>query len=312
MSDSHDNLKCAMGQAVLARLATLETAAVLYGQRVPSRTSRRRRFPPVDFYGNETTPGGLRGHRHAWPELALVLEGRLHMGVGSQVYEAISGDWLVLRPNVPHGECATQTGRTYRLFWLVLQPRALRVHVTRFSRAAGYEVVDWAEVGRLPIPRAAEARWLIQQSWTAGAEARHQARRRLMMLVGYALEQLADSMLAVTTKHPAVARVRQIIAERPGKPPALVDLAARVGVSPNYLSSLFAREMRITLRHYADHRRIELAKQQLLDPARPMKQVAYALGFADPYHFSKVFRRVTGMSPTGFRRAARESGDMAS
>lgn len=312
MADDRHSLTIALGQSLLVRLAAMESAAVLHGQRVAARMSKRRRFPPVDFYGNQTTPGGLRGHQHAWPELALVLDGRLHMGIGSQVYEARAGDWLVLRPNVPHGECAIQTGRSYQLFWFVLQPSLLRVHLTRFSRAGGYQVVAWAEVGRLPMSRAADGRWLIEQPWASGFEARLEARRRLLALVSHALERLAEPSAARPAEHPAIARVRQIIAQSPGRPPRLVELAASVGVSPNYLSSLFAREMRTTLRQYADQQRIDLAKQQLLDPARPIKQVAYALGFADPYHFSKVFHRVTGASPSAFRQAARESGDMAS
>ncbi len=305
-------LEAAIDTQVLARLAALGAAAVLHGQPVASRACGRRRFPPVDFYGTQTMASGLRGHSHAWPELALVLDGRLHMGVGERVYEPRPGDWLILRPDVPHGECARQTGQTYSLFWFVFQPRALRVHLTRFTRREGYQLIAWTELGRLPVPRAADVRWLIQQPWNDTADALHAARRRLLALVSHALEQLAQPAAARQPEHPAIARVRQIIAERPGRPPRLADLAATVGVSPNYLSSLFAREMRTTLRRYADQQRIDLARQQLLDPARPIKQVAYALGFADPYHFSKVFHRVTGLSPSAFRRAARESGDMAS
>jgi AraC-like DNA-binding protein len=301
-------LEATIGTAVLTRLAALSDAAVLHGQAVTSRVCKRRRFPPVDFYGTRTMPSGLRGHSHAWPELALVLHGRLHMGVGDRVYEPRPGDWLVLRPHVPHGECARQTGQTYSLFWFVFQPRALRVHLTRFTRREGYHVIAWMEVGRLPVPRIGDAHWLIQQPWSDHV----QVRRRLLAIISHNLEQFAEPAAVHPSEHPAVARVRQIIAERPARPPRLAELAARVGVSPNYLSSLFAREMRTTLRQYADQQRIELARQQLLDPARQIKQVAYALGFADPYHFSKVFHRVTGTSPTAFRRAARESGDMAS
>jgi AraC-like DNA-binding protein len=301
-------LEDALGTQVLAHLAALTEPAVLHGQPVASRACRRRRFPPVDFYGTQTLPSGLRGHSHAWPELALVLEGRPHMGIGDRVYEPQPGDWIVLRPNVPHGECARQTGQTYSLFWFVFQPRAWRIHLTRFTRREGYQLTAWTELGRLPVPRAADVRRLIAQPWADHA----QTRRRLLALVSHALEQLAEPSTARHAEHPAIARVRQIIADRPGKPPRLAELAARVGISPNYLSSLFAREMRTTLRQYADQQRIELARQQLLDPARSIKQVAYALGFADPYHFSKVFHRVTGVSPSAFRRAARESGDMAS
>jgi two-component system response regulator YesN len=62
----------------------------------------------------------------------------------------------------------------------------------------------------------------------------------------------------------------------------------------------------MTLRQFLDLKRVERAKALLLEPHSSIKQVAFALGYADQHQFSRVFRRVTGTSPTGFRERTLE------
>lgn len=85
-----------------------------------------------------------------------------------------------------------------------------------------------------------------------------------------------------------------------------LDLAATargVGVSKRYLQRLLG-ERDATLTGLLRDRRILEAKRLLAEPGavRPtIAQVAYAVGFADPAHFSRTFRAETGMSPRDYR-----------
>jgi AraC-like DNA-binding protein len=47
---------------------------------------------------------------------------------------------------------------------------------------------------------------------------------------------------------------------------------------------------------------MNLAAERLRDPGSLVKQVAAALGFSDPFHFSRAFKSVFGLSPEAFRR----------
>jgi len=47
---------------------------------------------------------------------------------------------------------------------------------------------------------------------------------------------------------------------------------------------------------------MNVAAQRLQKPEVLVKQVAYELGFTDPFHFSRAFKRVFGLSPAMFRR----------
>lgn len=85
--------------------------------------------------------------------------------------------------------------------------------------------------------------------------------------------------------------------------PAMI--AAACGVSVNYLHKVFqASNLQLESVLYAT--RIEKCKQLLIDPAcrhMTVQQIAYRAGFSHPSHFSRVFRKSVGMSPTEFRCA---------
>jgi AraC family transcriptional regulator len=58
---------------------------------------------------------------------------------------------------------------------------------------------------------------------------------------------------------------------------------------------------------YLRRLRIGRAARQLAESETPLAEIALAAGFADQSHFSNVFRRQTGMSPSSFRRSVRTS-----
>jgi AraC family transcriptional regulator len=55
--------------------------------------------------------------------------------------------------------------------------------------------------------------------------------------------------------------------------------------------------------HYIARRRLERACTMMMATREPLSQVALACGLCDQAHLSKVFRRLTGMSPSAWRRA---------
>lgn len=87
-----------------------------------------------------------------------------------------------------------------------------------------------------------------------------------------------------------------------------VDLersAAQVGLSPFHFLRVFAAVVGATPHQYLVRARLRLAARALADSDRAITEVAYDCGFGDLSNFVRSFHRAAGVSPRGFRRAAR-------
>ncbi len=102
-------------------------------------------------------------------------------------------------------------------------------------------------------------------------------------------------------------RVDAAVLRRFDRPPALADLAAGVHLSSSALSHRFQRETGMSVMVRVRWLRIREARRLLADPDATVAAVARAVGFSSPFHLSRVFSQVTGMSPQEFRRRSRTS-----
>jgi AraC-like DNA-binding protein len=79
------------------------------------------------------------------------------------------------------------------------------------------------------------------------------------------------------------------------------EIAGAVGVSEDYLSRVFNRELNISPWDFLNRYRVLQSKHLLLQTADTIGAISRQVGFKDQAYFSRVFRKVTGMSPQGFR-----------
>ncbi|WP_139903105.1 helix-turn-helix domain-containing protein [Clostridium thermarum] len=79
------------------------------------------------------------------------------------------------------------------------------------------------------------------------------------------------------------------------------DLAEILDVNPNYLSELFKKEVGITLSEYIQREKIEEAKRLLTSTLDPILYISARLNFHDQSHFTKLFKKFTGLTPKKYR-----------
>ncbi len=81
----------------------------------------------------------------------------------------------------------------------------------------------------------------------------------------------------------------------------LQDLAKVCGLSPSRLSHLFKEQVGETPLQYLEQRRIEIARDLLQMTGKSVSQIAYEVGFNNPFYFSRIYRRRMGIPPSATR-----------
>ena len=139
---------------------------------------------------------------------------------------------------------------------------------------------------------------------------------------GYALRDLAAAAAALRS---SLAEIARILATRGGERSArervaasvdvlrrewlrarrLDELAAAAGLSPAHYSSLFREQTGFSPIDYLIRLRVQHACRLLDRTTQRVHEVAAAVGYDDPYYFTRCFRRVMGRSPREYRRVTK-------
>lgn len=83
--------------------------------------------------------------------------------------------------------------------------------------------------------------------------------------------------------------------------PTVKYCASELCLSTNYFGDLIKKETGKTALEWIQSKIIDIAKEQLLIPTSSISQVAYGLGFQYPQHFTRVFKKLTGITPHEYR-----------
>lgn len=97
-----------------------------------------------------------------------------------------------------------------------------------------------------------------------------------------------------------VAQVARLLDAAPAERPTVAQMAARLSLTPRQLLYQFSKAAGEPLALWTRKRRVAVGRR-LLSQGLSVTQAAERLGYANPYHFSRVFKDVTGLSPSAIR-----------
>jgi transcriptional regulator GlxA family with amidase domain len=100
-----------------------------------------------------------------------------------------------------------------------------------------------------------------------------------------------------------VASAIAIMERQRAEPIGIDELARAVNLSPSYLTRLFHQHVGCAPAHYDRQQRLQRAYELITGSFLSIKEVMAAVGWNDPSHFSRDFRRQFGLSPRALRAA---------
>ncbi len=125
-----------------------------------------------------------------------------------------------------------------------------------------------------------------------------------------AIEGMVLEMIAVVMRFPKepgprtprwLTQAREIVHERFREQITITGIAEQVQVHPVYLGNTFRQKYGHSIVDYLRELRVHHASRQLSESSDSLATIAQATGFSDQSHFSRVFKRITGMTPAAYR-----------
>lgn len=102
--------------------------------------------------------------------------------------------------------------------------------------------------------------------------------------------------------------ISQYIRENYSYDISMQDLARSMNYSEAYFCRLFKQCFGKNFTAFLTEYRVDMAKELMRQPTVSIKEIGKTVGYGDPNYFAKVFKRITGQSPTEYRTEAFRTG----
>lgn len=117
-------------------------------------------------------------------------------------------------------------------------------------------------------------------------------------------EMISGQIQDIKSRQDIIAKADYYILNHYAEDIALEDVASYVGLSPFYFCRLYKSDAGKNFSQQLTEIRISKAKQFLTQPDCTIKDAAYSVGYNDPNYFSRIFRKITGMTASQFKENA--------
>lgn len=129
----------------------------------------------------------------------------------------------------------------------------------------------------------------------------YKAKRSLMEIIDLIFNELSSHKKYVDSND--INRILDYIEKNLKKNVTLEEVAEFGAISPYYLCKLFKRKIGINFSTYIVNRKMEIAKELLEYTDMPILNIALELSYNEPNYFSKVFKKIEGVTPTEYRKS---------
>lgn len=266
------------------------------GRFVPVHTGSPR-FDSVEIAGFRITDAWfppdlvLPPHEHEWAIFAVMLEGSFQVGFRQRAFDCPpSGVWTE-PAGERHGNRVEQAGARV----VVVQPDPAREEDLRPCR----DILD--SINNFRHERIASLARRLAVELAAPDVASPLAMEATVLEMLAAAARLEERKRRGGEPPAYVVRARDLIQDRFSESLRIADVAAAVDVQPMRLASGFRAHYHTSIGSYVRQRRVEWAAERLIGSQDSLATIALKAGYTDQSHFTRAFKRQTGLTPGRYR-----------
>jgi AraC-like DNA-binding protein/mannose-6-phosphate isomerase-like protein (cupin superfamily) len=234
-------------------------------------------------------------HIHKSFSLGIVKKGQRVIRVKGEQHIVSSNECFMINPHQPHS-CSLE-GKTGHDYWVIsINPQLLR---NVFREIGGKDAVPYFSQVKITDSSIINrlAAWLEKRArmeltdWD-----------ELTNILGELVLRYGDEKISVQPpqiRHSVVMLASEYIEANLTEVVRLDEIAATVHISPFYLNRMFQKEIGIPPYTYLLQTRIKKSLELLLQ-TNSITEVTHHLGFSDQSHFTRLFKRIIGITPKRF------------
>lgn len=219
--------------------------------------------------------------------------------IDDQIYEVSENQFVILPANIPHRYGASERD-PWSIYWIHFKGYKSALFAEMYGKTISISPADNSRID--------ERFKLFEEIYNVLLESHEE---KMLQYSNFCLAYFLGSISYIEAYRNSNTRNKygtslinlatHYMNENIEKKLKLNDIADHFGYSASYFYRLFYKNMGIPPIEYFNQLKIQRSCHHLLNSAMHVNQIAVKVGFDDPYYFSRMFKKHTGMSPTQYR-----------
>ena len=254
----------------------------------------------------------FNGEKHDFWEMVYIDKGQVQIQRDNETLSASQGQILFHRPNEFHAIKALNSAPNFLVVSFVCNSPLIdyldKYHTVLNKTLHGFitSIINEAENTYVIPKNDPDLKQLVKkENAPFGGEQliKTYLEQFLILLIRNILKKDEKSLFPSkeSMENHLVSSAKKLLDEWAERPFRVNELCLKLGYSKSYLSKLFHEQTGETIAYFAIKQKINRAKQLIRENNFNFPQISDRLSFDNPQYFSRVFKRVTGMSPTEFK-----------
>lgn len=261
----------------------------------------------------------FHGEQHDFWELVYVDKGQVEIGREDQVKTLSQGEMIFHRPNEFHAIRAHNSSPNFFVISFVCTSPAM-AHFEGFHTALDKSLKSFLSSimheaeKTFEIPKNDPTLKKLIKKENAALGGEQLIKLYLEELLIHLIRGIAEKGSGTvfpskeSMESHLVTDIKHYMEENVGEIFRIDALCKKIGYGKSYLSRIFREQTGQTLATYAIKAKIKKAKQLMRESNLNFAQISDRLAFDNPQYFSRVFKRIVGMTPTEFKASLQFKG----